>query len=312
MRVVSLLPSTTEIVVALGHGDDLVGITHECDYPAGLAGRVPAVTSDMLASGLTSAEIDEAVRASVSDAHTVYALDAEALRNLEPRLVLSQSLCEVCAVSADAVAAAVCSMPHEAEVLGVDPGDLDAVIDSISVVAQALGDAEAGDRLTAELRDRLNRVARLVEGRPRPRVAVLEWPVPPFAPGHWVPDMVTAAGGENLLGRSGEPSTPVEWSAILAAAPEVVVLAFCGFDASETVRRADEFGAEPAWLDLLASPQLSDVVVVDGSGLFSRPGPRVVDGVEVLAQLLHGPDLGGSVIAPGTAFRLIDQHWVEV
>ena len=316
MRVVSLLPSTTEIMAALGRTDALVGITHECDFPVGLSEKVPAVTADMLAKGMKSEEIDEAVRASVSDSHTVYALDAERLQELAPDLVLSQSLCEVCAVSADAVAEAVCSMPHQARVLGVDPQNLAGVLASVQTVADAIGDPQAGAQLHADLQARLQRVDERVSkaagGQSKPRVAVLEWPVPPFAPGHWVPDMIEAGGGANLLGRPGEPSQPIEWQAVLDAKPEAVLLAFCGFDAAETVRRVDEFADEPAWRELLASASLRDVFAVDGSGLFSRPGPRVVDGVEVVAELLYGPSTpgaDGSSIPAGSVYRLTDGQW---
>ncbi|MGH8936101.1 MAG: cobalamin-binding protein [Acidimicrobiia bacterium] len=283
MRIVSLLPSATEILFAVGAGDQVVGVTHECDFPPEARG-LPVVTEDLLPGGLSAVEIDRAVAAGVRDRHTIYRLDEELLRGLEPDVVVTQALCEVCAVPTRLVEQAVCSMPRAARVVSSDPPDLEGIFVSMREIGAVVGaDTEPG---LAPLRVRLAQVRELVEGLPQPRVAVLEWPDPPYAPGHWVPDMVEAAGGRSVLGSSGRPSRRVTWKEVLDSRPEVVVLAFCGFDLAETVRRADEIEGEP-WRRLTESVE---VMAVDGSAYFSRPGPRVVDGVELLAWLLHKPD----------------------
>lgn len=284
MRIVSLLPSATEILFAVGAGDQLVGVTHECDFPPE-AGELPEVTEDLLPTGLSAVEIDRAVAGGVRDRHTIYRLDEKLLRALEPDVVVTQALCEVCAVPTRLVEQAVCSMPRAARVVSSDPRDLEEIFASIREIGAVVG-ADDSEALLASLRDRLARVRQLVEGLPQPRVAVLEWPDPPYAPGHWVPDMVEAAGGRSVLGSSGRPSRRVSWKEVLESRPEMVVLAFCGFDLAETLRRADEIEGEP-WRRLTESV---DVMAVDGSAYYSRPGPRVVDGVELLAWLLHQPD----------------------
>ena len=284
MRIVSLLPSATEILFAVGAGDQVVGVTHECDFPP-QARELPHVTEDLLPTGLSALEIDRAVAAGVRDHHTIYRLDEELLRSLEPDVVVTQALCEVCAVPTRLVEQAVCSMPREARVVSSDPQDLEGIFASILEIGAVVG-ADDSEALVASLRDRLRQVRKLVAGLPQPRVAVLEWPDPPYAPGHWVPGMVEAAGGRSVLGSSGRPSRRMAWEEILDSRPDVVVLAFCGFNLAETLGRADEIEGEP-WRRLTESVE---VVAVDGSAYFSRPGPRVVDGVELLAWALHGLD----------------------
>jgi iron complex transport system substrate-binding protein len=284
VRIVSLLPSATEILFAVGAGQQVVGVTHECDFPPE-ARELPVVTEDLLPTWLPAVEIDRAVAAGVRDRHTIYRLDEELLTALDPDVVVTQALCEVCAVPTRLVEQTVCSMPREARVVSSDPQDLEGIFASILEIGAVVG-ADDTEAVLASLRDRLAQVRKLVEGLPQPRVAVLEWPDPPYAPGHWVPGMVQAAGGRSVLGSSGRPSRRMAWEEILDSRPDVVVLAFCGFDLAETLRRADEMEGEP-WRRLTESV---DVMAVDGSAYFSRPGPRVVDGVELLAWLLHGVD----------------------
>lgn len=291
-RIVSLLPAVTETLFAIGRGDEVVGVTHECDHPAEAASR-PAVTSDLLPHGLTSAQIDEAVVDSLGDVHTIYRLDEERLVELDPDLIVTQALCEVCAVPTARVKEAVCTMPRRARVLSSDPETLEGVLEGIVEIGQAVEAGDAARELVGELRTRIRTVERAVSGRPRPRTVVLEWPDPPYAPGHWVPDMVEAAGGQNALGESGRPSRRTSWEEVLEADPEVVVLGFCGFDLARTIERLEEIEGRPEWERLLSRAR---VVALDGSAYVSRPGPRLVDGVELLAWLLHRP---GELLPPG-------------
>jgi iron complex transport system substrate-binding protein len=280
VRIASLVPSTTEIVAALGCGDQLVARTHECDYPPEIA-AVPAVTRDLLPAGLTAAEIDAAVAASVHDAHTIYALDADALRAQRPDVVLTQSTCAVCAVDRATVDAA-CSLGG-AEVVSYDPRTLADILTGISDVAAAIGAAAAGERLVASMRARLGRVRERTAGVPRPRVAVVEWPDPVYAPGHWVPDQVEAAGGQNVFGDPGGSSVPSSVDELVAARPDLVVIACCGWDLPTNRRVLEQLSELSTWRAVFDA---SRVVAVDGSAHTSRPGPRVVDGVEVLARHL--------------------------
>jgi iron complex transport system substrate-binding protein len=281
VRIASLVPSTTEIAAALGLGGDLVARTHECDHPPEVAG-VPAVTRDLLPPGLGPAEIDAAVARSLTDAHTIYALDADALQAARPDVVLAQSTCAVCAVDAASVAAA-CSMGG-ARVVSYDPGTLDGILAGIATLAAALGVPAEGERLVSGLRARLDAVAGDADPGHRPRVAAVEWPDPVYAPGHWLPDMIEAAGGRSVFGAAGGPSARSSVAALVAARPDAVVLAFCGYDLPTTERMARELEERPEWEPVreLGVP----VMCVDGSAHFSRPGPRVVDGVEHLAALL--------------------------
>jgi iron complex transport system substrate-binding protein len=280
VRIASLVPSTTEIVAALGLADALVARTHECDHPAQIAHAVP-VTHDLLPAGLTPAEIDEAVARSVRDAHTIYALDTALLEAARPDVVLTQSTCAVCAV--DRASLAACSMGG-ARVVAYDPATLSGILDGIREIAGVLGVPGEGERLVDELRERLAAVAARNGGGGHPRVAVVEWPDPVYAPGHWLPDLVEAAGGRSVFGAAGERSARSSVADLCASRPDVVVLAFCGYGLATTEAMAGDLERRPEWAPVrdLGVP----VVCVDGSAHFSRPGPRVVDGVEHLAGLL--------------------------
>lgn len=282
-RIVSLLPSATEIVYALGLEDQLVGVTAECDHPAAARGK-PSVSAPVVPAG-TPEEIDRAVRERVAAGLPLYDLDRDLVRALHPDLVLAQDLCRVCAVPSGDVVDALDHLGVSCDVLSLDPWDLDGVIAGVRGVAAAAGDPAAGDRLAAELAARLGEVARRTDGRSVRRVACLEWADPPFAAGHWVPDMVAAAGGLEVAGAAGAPSREVGWADVRAAAADVVVFMPCGFDLAGAV------AAAPAVLAELDGPE---VWAVDATSYFSRPGPRLVDGVELLAHVLHG----GSVPPP--------------
>ena len=280
MRIVSLLPSTTEILFALGAGDDVVGVTFECDTPAEARQR-RIVSTTTLAHGLSPREIDAAVSQAVADGQDLYRLDAGALADLDADLVVTQDLCAVCAVDVSLVDDALAHLGCTAEVLTVDPHTLDEVLASISVIGNAVGRGDEAAALTASLRHRLHAVRSRVAGRPRPRVVVLEWTDPPYAPGHWIPEMVSAAGGEPVLGTAGARSVRVEWDAVHAARADLIVCAPCGYDRAGAQEQADALTASG-----LLPPDVA-VHAVDANAAWARPGPRLVDGVEELAALLH-------------------------
>jgi len=296
VRILSLLPSATEIVYALGLGDQLVGVTHECDWPPeARAKRV--VTSSALQCGATPAEIDRMVRESIGGGAPIYRLDEPAVRELRPDLILSQDLCAVCAVPSGFVDRALAALGCTAQVLSLDPSSLDDVFDCVVRVGEATGTADAARALVGDLRERVAAAERAVSGRPRPRTFALEWADPPFNAGHWVPDMVERAGGEPVLASKGTPSVRIEWDEVAAAAPDVVVFMPCGYDLEAAAREARQL--------LLHLPHLAGahaVFAADANAYFSRPGPRLVDGVELLASALHPGSVHPRV--PGGISRL--------
>jgi iron complex transport system substrate-binding protein len=280
VRIVSLLPSTTEICFAVGAGDDVVGVTFECDFPAEAQQR-RIVSTSALTPGLSPAQIDAEVKARIAAGDDLYHLDEGALATLDADLVLTQDLCAVCAVDVSTVDDALEHLGCRAQVLTVDPGRLAEVIDSVVTIGEATGHPEAAADLAAVLRDRLAAVAVAVAGSPRPRVAVLEWTDPPFTAGHWVPDMVTAAGGEPVLGTAGQRSVETNWEQVAASAPDVVLVSPCGYRlpaATDVARSVIATGVLPPGVPVWA---------VDADAAYVRPGPRLVDGVEALAALLH-------------------------
>jgi iron complex transport system substrate-binding protein len=282
MRIVSLLPSATEILFAVGAGPDVVGVTFECDFPTEARSR-RIVSNTTLPDGLSPSEIDDAVRAKMAAGEDLYTLDEGALRDIDPDLVVTQDLCAVCAVDITEVDQALEHLGCRADVLTLDPMTLDEVLASIATVGQATHTSERASALLLSLRERLDGVTRSVASRPRPRMAVLEWTDPPFSSGHWVPDMVTAAGAEPVLGLSGERSTRIEWDAVAAATPDVIVVAPCGYRLEGARLLAEQLVASGAL------PPGIPVWAVDADAAFVRPGPRVVDGVETLAHIAH-PD----------------------
>jgi iron complex transport system substrate-binding protein len=267
-----------------GAGDSLVGVTHECDYPPGVEG-LPKLTSSKIEAGLTSAEIDAAVRV-LSDADSIYALDAELLEELRPDLVLTQGLCEVCAVSEDVVERAVAGLERRPEILSLNPASLDDVLRDAVRVGEALGRGDEARTKVAALRERLDAVEEAVSGLPRPSVGCIEWLDPPFSAGHWVPEMVRVAGGEEAFCGPGDVSARLAWDEVFEAAPEVIVLMPCGFDERRTVEEAKVLPELPGWENLPAVRE-GRVWAVDANSFFSRPAPRLVEGVEMLARLLH-------------------------
>jgi iron complex transport system substrate-binding protein len=282
MRIVSLVPHATELLFALGLGEDVVGVTHECDYPPEAA-DLPAVTRNVLPDGLSPGEIDRAVRERTEAGESIYALDEEIVRELEPDLIVTQALCHVCAVSVDEVQALAQTLPGPPRVISLDPTTYGETLGDIRTVAQATDSKDAALDLIARTARRADVVRLAVRGTPRPRVAALEWMDPVFVAGHWTPQLIEMAGGEDVLGFAGEPSRQSTWEEVAAAQPEVVIVMPCGYDAARALVEAEEFA------DRLRSLGADHVVAVNASAYFSRPGPRLADGLELLAHILH-PD----------------------
>jgi len=305
MRIVSLLPSATEIVCALGLVDQLVGITHECDYPPEAMDR-PVLTRNALPAGdLSSAAIDAAISGLLDAGHsikTVYHIDREVLRTVHPDLILTQQLCDVCAVSFSEVQRAVAAVGGDCRIVSLEPAGIEEIFGTIEQVGTLAGVPERAAALVASLRARLARVADAVgPADRRPRVWCGEWLDPPFGAGHWVPEQIRLAGGEEIFGRAGQPSERVTWEAVASLSPQVAVLMPCGYDLQGTLRDTERTAPPPGWQELPAV-RAGQVYAVDASAYFSRPGPRVVDGVEILAHILH-PDRF-PVPPPGRMARL--------
>jgi iron complex transport system substrate-binding protein len=282
VRIASLVPSGTEMLFALGLGDRVVAVTHECDYPIGVE-QLPHLTRSVIPAGLDAAEIDRAVRERTSRGEALYELDEDTLAALDVDLIVTQAVCEVCAVSFDDVQAVAGRLPTQPQVLSLDPSTLGEVLADVPRLAEAAGALEAGDQLVAEAAERLEAVERAIEDAVRPRVAALEWLDPVYVGGHWVPQMIELAGGEDLLGLPGERSRIAEWAELEASDPDVVVSMPCGLYAEEAAAETMRWRRH---LGLLGAR----VFAVDAAAYFSRPGPRLVDGVELLGHLLH-PEL---------------------
>jgi iron complex transport system substrate-binding protein len=282
MRIASLVPSATEMLFALDLGDDVVAVTHECDYPPGVE-QLPHLTRSVIPEGLPPAEVDAAVRERTGRGEALYELDEERLRELDVDLIVTQAVCEVCAVSFEDVSAIAERLPTQPRVVSLDPSTLGEVIADVPRLAEAAGAEDAGARLAEDAGARIEAVERAVEHAPRPRVAALEWLEPIYIGGHWVPQMIELAGGEDVLGLPGERSRTAEWAEVEAAAPEVILAMPCGYyaeqAAAETLRHRERL-----------APLGARVVAVDAAAYFSRPGPRLVEGIELLGHLLH-PDL---------------------
>lgn len=299
MRIVSLLPSTTEIVFDLGLADQLLGVTFECNFPAEARQGREIVVGGMDTKHLTPLEIDELVRARLAAGDELYSLDDEALARCNPDLILSQDLCRVCAVPSGEVDLAVARLNCQATVLQIDPHSLIEVIDSVQTVADAAGVPERGRALVASLHERLSalrdRTATHLAGRPGPTVFVLEWIDPPFVGGHWVPELVAAAGGQPVLARPGERSVPTTWELIREANPDHIVVAPCGYGLPGAVEQAQAV--------LALMPSRAAVWAIDADAVVVRPGPRLVDGVQALTAAFFGPEIAGLPALPAEVIQ---------
>jgi iron complex transport system substrate-binding protein len=280
VRIVSLVPHATELLFALGLGPDVVAVTHECDHPPA-ARAAKSVTRDVLPVGLDAAEIDAAVRERTLSGEAIYELDQEAITAINPDLIVTQALCPVCAVSYTEVAELAERMPSRPTVVALDPHTLGETLEDVQTLAEATDRRERGAELVGELTARIDRVKLAVDGQPRPRVAALEWLDPVYVAGHWTPELVELAGGEDVLGSPGSSSTTVTWEAVADAKPEVVVVMPCGYDAPRAQAEALVHASE------LAALNAPRVVAVNASAYFSRPGPRLIDGLELLAHVQH-------------------------
>jgi iron complex transport system substrate-binding protein len=283
MHIASLVPSSTEMLFELGLGDQVVAVTHECDWPPE-ARSLPSLTRSVIPEGLGPAEIDRVVRETVAAGSPLYELDRERLAELDPHLIVTQAVCEVCAVSFDDVVAVAASLPSHPRVISLDPLTLEDVLKDITRLGGAAGVDAAASGLRSQASRRLDAVSAAVAGAPRPSVLALEWLDPPFVAGHWVPEMIELAGGSDPLGRAGERSRTASWAELETVDWDVAVVMPCGYDAARSLEEARNYEQR------IASLGAAQVVTVDASAYFSRPGPRLVTGVELLAHILH-PEL---------------------
>jgi iron complex transport system substrate-binding protein len=305
MRVVSLLPAATEIVAALGMLDQLVGVSHECDYPLEAQAK-PRVTRCAIHGGaLASEAADRWVSDTLAGSGTLYTLDEALVRRLEPDVLITQRLCDVCAVGYGTVTAFAATLRDPPHVVNLDPSSVPDVLQDIRTVGAALAVPERAAEVIAGLEARIAAVRARAAGAPRRRCVVLEWIAPPYRSGHWTPELVAIAGGTEPLGRMGEDAARVAWEAVLAAAPEVLVLACCGYDLARTAADLPLLATRPGWAELPAV-RAGEVYAVDGSAYFSRPGPRLVDSLEMLAEILH-PELFADRF-PARAVRRLAPH----
>lgn len=281
----------------------MVAVTHECDHPADAVRRLPRVTSNGLPTdGGSSLEIDTHIRRARHSGSSIYHLDAATLQRLEPDLIVTQELCDVCAVAYETVERTVRLLPGEVPIVSLEPQTLEDIIGTAEAVGAATGDRRRGEALAVRMRERIAAIAALAAPEPRPRVACIEWTDPIFIGGHWVPEMVRLAGGDDLLGVVGRPSTDIPWERVLEAQPEVMVLMPCGFGLERTLGVAAEVTSRPGFAELPCA-RSGRVVAVDGSSYFNRPGPRIVDGLEILAAALRAA--AGDPLPTGAA-------WVRV
>ena len=297
MRIASLVPSATEMLFALGLGNQVVAVTHECDYPPEAASK-RHLTRSLVPEGLSAGEIDAEVRRLTGEGRHLYELDEPALEELEVDLIVTQAVCEVCAVSYDDVVAVAARLPTRPGVISLDPSNLSEVLADVPRLGEAAGVPERATTLHDELASRLAATREAVAGAPRPKVLALEWLDPPFIGGHWVPEMVEIAGGEDVFGVAGAKSRTAEWAELAASGPDVVVAMPCGWDATRARAEVDAHAAE------VAATGAERIWTVDAAASFSRPGPRLVEGTELLAHLLH-PD---RVEAPaGVPFERVEE-----
>ena len=300
MRVVSLLPSATEMVHFAGAGDSLVGVTHECDHPPGVE-NLPHLTSSLIdGENMSSAEIDAAVNQNLTDDDSIYALDVGLLEELAPDLIVTQGLCEVCSVSLNLVERVAAGLSIQPEVFSTDPTSIREVLDDTIAVGELVGRGDETRRKVVGLEKRLSEVEEAISGLDRPHVGCLEWLDPPFSAGHWVPEMVRLAGGEELFAGPGERSVRLSWETVFEADPDVLVMMPCGFGADRTVQEARHLPALNGWKELFAVKN-NRVWAVDANSYFSRPAPRLVEGTEILARILHPevfigePEISGAI-----------------
>jgi iron complex transport system substrate-binding protein len=290
MRIASLVPSSTELLFALGLGDEVVAVTHECDYPAGAA-ELPHLSETVIPPGLSPSGIDAEVKRLVGRGEPLYRLKADVLEEVRPDLIVAQDVCAVCAVSYEDVVSIAARLPGNPAVLRQDPTTLAEVMDNAGEVAEAAGRPELGRALRASMEARLAAVERAVGGRECPSVLALEWLDPPFTGGHWIPEMIRLAGGRDPVASPGEKSRETTWAELAGLDPDVAVVMPCGYDSAKAAEQARRYGRE------IEKTGARRVVAVDAAASFSRPGPRLIDGVELLAGILHGYESADGTLA---------------
>ncbi len=304
MRICSLLPSATEIAFALGLGDSVVAVTHECDYPPEAKTKQIVVKSSIDAARSGSAEIDETVGKLLRAKKSIYTIDLPRFREANPDLILTQELCDVCAVNYNEVLAASASLARKPEIISLAPALLSDVLRDIELVGKMAGKKREAEIFVAHLQKRIDRVREKASRSDyRPRVACLEWLEPIYNAGHWIPEMVELAGGMDGLGKKGKPSEKIDWDRVIQSAPEVIVLMPCGFEIARTLKELRLLYQLPGWSDLPAVKK-GNVFAVNGSAYFNRSGPRLVDGLEILARIIH-PEIFPLQTAPEAAQRLM-------
>lgn len=301
MRICSLLPGATEIAFALGLGDQIVGVTHECDYPPDAQQKPVLVHSAIDPARMSAGEIDRKVGELLEAGKGLYHIDEAALIAANPDVIITQGLCEVCALDYNEVVAAAARLPRQAKIISLNPHSLSDILDDILRVGTATERQSAAAELVDGLRQRIEIVGQR-EPDNRPRVVCLEWFEPLYSAGHWVPEIVALAGGHDVLGKKSEPSAKIEWGTVLEARPEVILLMPCGFDVRRTVKESTPLRALPGWNDLPAVKH-GNVFALNGNAYFSRPGPRLVNGLEILARVIHPESVTWS-LSPADATQL--------
>jgi iron complex transport system substrate-binding protein len=289
MRIVSLLPSATEIICQVGLGEHLVGVSHGCDYPTYVK-ELPNVTESLIPKDASSAEIDVAVRKQLSTEKAIYHLDMDVLKELKPDFIITQSLCEVCAVSEDEVLDAVCELPGGARIINLEPMTLQDVFDTLLLVGEETSFKKQAVKAVTQLKDRVDKVIEITEKNiplnSRPNMVFLEWLDPLFNAGHWTPELIEYAGGISLLSNKHKPSTTITWESVVDVDPDVLFIACCGFESERTLQDMSLLVKRDKW-SMLKSVNQGNVYLTDGNAYFSRPGPRLVDGLEIMAHALH-------------------------
>ncbi len=304
MRICSFLPSTTEILYELGLGDSITGVTHECDYPPEAREKKRVIMSFIDPENLSSREIDELVRRNAEKGKSTYLIDREALKEANPNIILTQELCEVCAVSGNEVTEAIDVLGHKPDIISLEPRTLSEILDTILIIGEATGIFDKAREVTGNLKNRIEKIGSLLaDERDRPRVFCLEWLDPPYAAGHWVPEMVETAGGDCGIGRAGKPSFKVSWQDIVEFAPQMLFIMPCGYDIEKTLDEIDTLTANEEWFSL-PSTNKGQIYLFDANSYFSRPGPRVADGLEILAKTIHPELMKGYDPPPDSVLNL--------
>ena len=304
MRIVSLLPSSTEIVYELGLGSNLVGVSHDCDYPPEVTKKICLTSIDIDPAKASSATVNEWVAGKVHSGTSIYHIDPGALKRANPDLILTQELCEVCAPSFTEVKSACKILEGDRKIISLEPTCIDDILDSILIVGQATGKAEKAEQLVNSLRSRMRKLEEMVSNvNSRPEVACLEWLDPIFSAGHWVPEMVSKAGGVDRLTQLSRPSIRLEWSRILEYDPEMLILMPCGFNLDRTIQDSESIRHYNDWQRLRAIRN-HQVFAVNGTAYFNRPGPRIVDGMAILAEIMHPDSVQG--MAPADSYKRLD------